>query len=485
MGYNIAVADDDKQNLRLAERILTGNGFGFEGFTSGEDLLVYIEHNKPDLILLDIHMTGIDGFETMQRMQYFKNGRNTPVIFLTADDDADTETKALAAGAMDFVVKPFVASVLLLRVRNTIELIRLQTDLKAEVRAKTNEAFKEHERNERLSLQVVQTLAGTIDAKDKYTNGHSSRVAEYSREIAKRAGLSSKEQDEIYMMGLLHDVGKIGVPDQVINKPAKLTEEEYDIIKTHPVTGYDILKNITEMPKLAVGARWHHERYDGNGYPDGLSGTEIPAEARIIAVADAYDAMSSRRSYHSVFAQEFVKSELINGKGTQFDPVYADIMLAMIEEDKDYKMREFIPEELEEGEGQGFAEGSSEKMFTFLSMLDAGGINTALGMKYCMNDVNFYTEMLNEFTTSAPEREEMLTASLNAGDWEKYRVHVHSLRSVSKTIGADELSECARQLEEAAARMDGAYLMARHAELTGMLQSNVGSILMATSMYLM
>ena len=234
---------------------------------------------------------------------------------------------------MDFIKKPFVPEVLTLRVRHIIELVRLQKNLADEVEIKTQE-------NENLSLRIVQTLAEAIDAKDNYTNGHSGRVAKYTREIARRFGYSQKRQDEIYMMGLLHDVGKIGVPDAVINKPAKLTEEEYAQIKTHPVMGDRILKNIRERPKLAVGARWHHERYDGTGYPDGLSGDKIPEEARIIAVADAYDAMTSRRSYRGILPQDIVRNEIKNGKGKQFDPAFADIMLTMIEEDKDYILRE-------------------------------------------------------------------------------------------------------------------------------------------------
>ena len=142
------------------------------------------------------------------------------------------------------------------------------------------------------------------------------------------------------MMGLLHDVGKIGIPEAIINKPGKLTDEEFEKIKTHPALGAGILKNITEFPKLAVGARWHHERYDGKGYPDGIAGEDIPTEARIIAVADAYDAMSSRRSYRDVLKQDFIRGEILKGKGTQFDPAFADIMLALIDADADYQMRE-------------------------------------------------------------------------------------------------------------------------------------------------
>lgn len=193
---------------------------------------------------------------------------------------------------------------------------------------------------EEMNLQVVSALATAIDAKDTYTNGHSSRVAGYSRMIAERYGYSEYEQDEIYMMGLLHDVGKIGVPDEVINKTSRLTDEEFELIKKHPVVGADILGRIKERPKLAVGARWHHERFGGGGYPDGISGNEIPEEARIIAVADAYDAMTSRRSYRDIMPQEKVRSEIEKGMGTQFDPQFARIMLQMIDEDKNYDMRE-------------------------------------------------------------------------------------------------------------------------------------------------
>ena len=187
------------------------------------------------------------------------------------------------------------------------------------------------------SVHIVQTLAEAIDAKDTYTHGHSSRVAEYAREIARRAGYSEPVQNEIYMMGLLHDVGKIGVPDAVINKPGRLDDDEFAQIKTHPEKGAKILGS---LPELVTGARWHHERFDGSGYPDGLKRLDIPEEARIIAVADAYDAMTSNRSYRRGMEQSKVREQIEKGKGTQFDPRFADIMIAMIDEDKDYDMRE-------------------------------------------------------------------------------------------------------------------------------------------------
>ena len=201
---------------------------------------------------------------------------------------------------------------------------------------------KEHyyKKTEHMSKQMVNALAKTIDAKDKYTNGHSTRVAEYSVMIAKRMGYEGAKLEQLEFAALLHDIGKIGVPREIINKPTRLTDEEYEIIKTHPGTGANILKEVTEMPDIIIGARWHHERFDGKGYPDKLSGFDIPEIARIIGVADAYDAMTSKRSYRDVLAQEIVRGEVEKGKGTQFDPEIADIMLALMDEDKEYVMHE-------------------------------------------------------------------------------------------------------------------------------------------------
>lgn len=193
---------------------------------------------------------------------------------------------------------------------------------------------------ENLTYQAMVTLAHTIDAKDAYTNGHSVRVAEYARLIAQRAGKDETQQIEIYFMGLLHDIGKIGIKDEIINKPGKLTEEEFAIIKSHSTIGFDILKSMTEINNIEYGARWHHERYDGCGYPDGIKGEDIPEYARIIAIADSYDAMSSNRSYRKALPQEKVREEIVNGKGKQFDPVLADIMLQLIDEDVNYDMRQ-------------------------------------------------------------------------------------------------------------------------------------------------
>lgn len=193
---------------------------------------------------------------------------------------------------------------------------------------------------EKQNDDVIKTIVRIIDAKDRYTNGHSQRVANYSREIARRMGKTPEEQQVIYYSGLMHDVGKIRVSDMVINKPGRLTDEEFVQIKTHPITGYYILKEIYKDPIIIDGAKCHHERYDGGGYPVGLSGENIPEVARIVGVADAYDAMASDRSYRKALPQGVVRYEIEKGKGTQFDPEIADIMLKMIDEDKSYAMRQ-------------------------------------------------------------------------------------------------------------------------------------------------
>ncbi len=191
-----------------------------------------------------------------------------------------------------------------------------------------------------MNINIIRSLATTVDAKDRYTSGHSQRVADYAVRIAKKLGKSEETRQIIYYAGLLHDVGKISVPLDVINKPGKLTEEEFDKIRIHPVSGYHILRGIHKDVRIGYGAKYHHERYDGKGYPNGLSGENIPEVARIIAVADAYDAMASDRSYRKLLPQKKIREEIEKGKGTQFDPVIADAMLSIMDEDTTYDLRQ-------------------------------------------------------------------------------------------------------------------------------------------------
>ena len=201
-------------------------------------------------------------------------------------------------------------------------------------KAKTHELqlyMRAQKREAELFEETTEALVRAVDAKDKYTHGHSTRVAAISREIAKEAGYSEDECKQVYFAALLHDIGKIGIRYEVLNKPERLTDEEYEQIKNHTVYGYQILRRIKLLPYLSVGAHYHHERYDGTGYPEGLKGEAIPRYARIIAIADAYDTMRSNRRYRRALPIPEARKEIANGIGTQFDYEYSAIMLRLID----------------------------------------------------------------------------------------------------------------------------------------------------------
>ena len=197
---------------------------------------------------------------------------------------------------------------------------------------------REREKAMNMNMQMVTTLVNTIEAKDPYTNGHSNRVAMYAREIAVRSGKNEEYLQRLYYMSILHDIGKIGIPDRILTKTTDLNPDEMSVIQTHPIVGAQILSDITQMPGIEIGARSHHEHYDGTGYPDGMAGDRIPEEARIIAVADAYDAMTSERSYRNAYDQQSARQEILDGRGTQFDPQFVDIMIDMIDRDENFAM---------------------------------------------------------------------------------------------------------------------------------------------------
>ncbi len=206
--------------------------------------------------------------------------------------------------------------------------------LEHEVAIQTSKLEERGRKMEQMSIQVVRALADTIDAKDKYTKGHSTRVARYAVRLARELGYSEEELSNLRNVALLHDIGKVSVPDSVLNKPDKLTDIEYEVIKSHAAVGGDILSNIAVLPGLKEAARYHHERYDGKGYPEGLKGEEIPEIARIVCIADAYDAMSSRRVYRNSLSPEKIREELVKGKGTQFDPDFIEVFLRLFDEGK-------------------------------------------------------------------------------------------------------------------------------------------------------
>lgn len=321
---HILVVDDNKTNLTLVKNELSEK-YQVTPVISGFQALKFLEKKLPDLILLDLSMPEMDGRETMQRIREKVEWAKIPIIFLTADNTPETEAQCLADGADDFIAKPFVPQVMKRRVERILELYELRNDLEIRLELKKRQV-------ERVTLNAIMAIANMIEAKDAYTSGHSNRVAMCSVAIAARLGVEEEELKNIKFMALLHDIGKIGVPDVVLNKPLSLDDDEFAIMKKHPAKGFDILKNFSTIPNLHYGALYHHERYDGKGYPIGLQGENIPFQARIIAIADTYDAMASDRSYRKALPTEVIIEELTKSRGIQFDPQIVDVFVEMLKE---------------------------------------------------------------------------------------------------------------------------------------------------------
>ncbi len=342
----ILVVDDSTTILRYVEDILKEK-YNPVLVKSGELALAYLAENKVDMVLLDIFMPKMDGFATFQKIKEMEHGQDVPVVFFTSGVEAENEIRALTMGAKDFIRKPFVPQVMLNRIKNILELDELTKDLEKKVEQKTRQV-------EQLSFEIIATIASMIEAKDKYTKGHSIRVAEYSAMLAEALGWNEDKVKNLKYIALLHDIGKVGIPDRVLNKPGKLTDNEFNIIKSHTTIGGDILKDIETIAYVDAGAKFHHERYEGGGYPSGINGNNIPTVARIISIADAYDAMNSKRIYRDVLPKEIIRRELVNGKGTQFDPDFLEVFLKLFDEDKLY----IAPEVEEEKEKTITGEGS-------------------------------------------------------------------------------------------------------------------------------
>lgn len=338
--FKALVVDDSKLD-RMAVRDAISSQFQVECVSSGAQMFGLLERGfVPDIILLDLNMPEMDGHEALQKLKKDERFMDIPVAVMTSDSRKDSELQAFREGAVEYLLKPLQPEIAMARVNRLVQLSHLQKNLQHEVRLRTK---ADKEKSKRMSMvfdQIVEALVNTIDAKDKYTKGHSERVAKYSVMIAKHMEFEEEQISYIRYAAMLHDIGKIGVPDEIINKPSRLTDEEYAVIKKHPAIGEEILKSITAVPDIASGARWHHERYDGRGYPDGIADIDIPEIARIISVADAYDAMTSGRAYRKRMTQAEVREQIVNGIGTQFDPVFGNIMLDIIDEDSEFELQE-------------------------------------------------------------------------------------------------------------------------------------------------
>lgn len=321
---HILVTDDDSMNLVMARRALE-ESYEVSTASSGEEALLWLEENTADMIIMDIKMPGLGGIEVVKLIKEDARWRHIPVIFLTSSTRPEVELECLQTGADDFITKPFVPMVMKSRVDRIMELYELRFGLEKELHKKTEQV-------EMVTMHSIMSIANTIDAKDKYTSGHSIRVARCAVAIAKRLGWTEEEQKNMQYVALLHDIGKIGVPDTILNKPSTLTEEEFAIIRKHPVIGGEILKEIHTIPHVREGALFHHERYDGTGYPYGLKGKDIPLYARIVCIADSYDTMSMSRVFRQQIAHEDIIREYERCSGAQFDPDLAAVFIQMLKE---------------------------------------------------------------------------------------------------------------------------------------------------------
>jgi putative two-component system response regulator len=298
----LLIVDDNATNIDLIRKQLHGNNYDFEAAQNGPEALEKVRSWKPDLVLLDLMMPGMSGYEVCKILKSDKEFRFIPVIVVTALSELDDKLKAIDLGADDFLIKPFNKMELATRIRSLLRVKLLYDDLDS-------------------SESVLFALARAIEAKDEYTRGHSERVARYSRKLAKAIGLSEMEQEQIWRGGLVHDIGKIGISETILHKSGPLTVEEMDHIRTHPQKGYEICCQLKSLaPSLSV-IKNHHERFDGCGHPDHLECERIPLFARITAIVDSFDAMTTDRPYRKgmKFAEAIQIFEQEKDSG-QWDP---------------------------------------------------------------------------------------------------------------------------------------------------------------------
>ena len=323
----ILIVDDNPINIDLLLNILKGD-YRFGVAKNGAKALAYLENHKPDLILLDVMMPEIDGFEVCAKIKADPLFSDVEIIFITALSDAKYIAQGFEIGAVDYITKPFKAPEVKARVQTHMALKKMKEALN-----KQNIFLADQIRNKTTQLQemfnaTVGGMALMAESRDPYTAGHQHRVAQYACDIARNMGLAEDQIEAIRISGLLHDIGKIRTPVSLLNRPGKLLKAEWELIKTHPVVGFKILKQIPFPWPIADIVYQHHERIDGSGYPRGIKGDEILLEARIIAVADVIEAISSHRPYRPALSIESALNEVKNHRGTLFDEIVVDSFLS-------------------------------------------------------------------------------------------------------------------------------------------------------------
>jgi putative two-component system response regulator len=322
----VLVVDDESYIRDVITRKLSGEGYTCEAAADAEAALALLSRDGYDCVVTDINMPGLTGIELLRRIRLAD--QDVAVIMITGAPDLDGALEAMRLGAYDHQAKPLNLAHLALTVDRAVEKKRLilenrdyQRNLESMVLDRTKQLHQANDDLKKLFMGTIKALAQALEAKDEYTQGHSARVAEESVKIARYLSLSEIEVQDIWLAGYLHDIGKIGIKESVLNKPGKLDPYEWECIQMHPVTAEKILAPIDELADVIQIVRHHHERFDGSGYPDGIRGSQIPLGARILSVADSYDALTSKRSYREALSRRDALAVLEQASGTQFDPV--------------------------------------------------------------------------------------------------------------------------------------------------------------------
>lgn len=326
----IFIVDDEPVNLKLLDKILHSQGYtNLVKVQDPREVLEHYQEQSADLILLDINMPHLDGYQVMEQLKALNDPLMPPIVILTAQHGKDYMLKALAAGARDFITKPFDRNELLMRVRNLLDVQLAHRLVHDQKRVLEEMVHKRTEELRRTQLQVVQRLGKAAEYRDEETGNHILRMSNISFLLAQGIGLSESECDLILNASPMHDIGKIGIPDNILLKPGKFEPQEWEIMKSHATIGAELLANDdSELMRMAYKIAFtHHEKWDGSGYPNGLTGEEIPLAGRIAALADVFDALTSKRLYKDAWTVESAVELIKENSGKQFDPELVEVFL--------------------------------------------------------------------------------------------------------------------------------------------------------------
>lgn len=317
----ILIVDDVAQNIQVLGQVLDREGFSIMAASNGTEALKIVEKRRPDLILLDVMMPEMDGYETCSHLKSNPASASIPVIFLTAKVETEDIAKGFEFGAVDYVTKPFQAVELLARVRTHLEITQLRFSLEQKVEERTMQLQSTLSQLELTHHEIINRLGRAAEFRDNETGLHLVRMSKYTELIAKSLSFSEKELSHIVSASVMHDVGKIGIPDKILLKPGRFEPEEFEVMKTHTTIGAEILAGIdSDMIRMAETiAITHHEKFNGSGYPNGLQGEDISIYGRIVAVADVFDALTSRRPYKEPWPVERAVELIEKEKGQHFD----------------------------------------------------------------------------------------------------------------------------------------------------------------------